>query len=70
MVSPLLTVWRLLLVFGLLALHPAVTHAQTAQKSTIGNWKQTSPHARHFFVLQGNLNRETPLQAPVEPTIS
>jgi len=70
MVSPLLTVWRLLLVFGLLALHPAVTHAQTAQKSTIGNWKQTSPHARHFFVLQGNLNRETPLRAPVEPTIS
>ena len=70
MVSPLLTVWRLLLVFGLLALHPAVTHAQTAQKSTIGNWKQTSPNARHFFVLQGNLNRETPLRAPVEPTIS
>jgi len=70
MLSLLSSLCRLLLAFSVIVFFQAATNAQTPQNFTIGNWKKTSSNASQFFVIQGNLNRQTPLQAPLEPAIS
>ena len=70
MLSLLSSLCRLLLAFSVIVFFQAAAHAQAPQNFTIGNWKKTSSNASQFFVIQGNLNRQTPLQAPLEPAIS
>ena len=58
------------LIAILLLCSPPSAQPQVPATFQLGNWKQDSPNSQAFFIIKGNLSRETPLRATVSPAIS